>query len=746
MKGFRCLTSAALALFVLCWTATASCDGSTWEDEEQGLILEKLFEREAMWREHTSDIQQFGCANLFPTKKGCDPLGDIGVAGDSVLFNSLLCYSGEASACRAVRKSQDSSGRFWRSPLHIGGRQIPDSGSFSKDHVVGLLLYFAVSKNRNAAQRWLWSIQEDANLVHRSLEIGKEIGEDVAREASNGAECVGQGLPCLVSEYQEDWEDLSYEEKIACGIITVAFPPAGVVCPAVVSNGKKLVKSGHVPRYLSLYLERVCEEAHCVLTPNLYALMYKTWKYIGLEPSINMKVFRAADGEESMISQIKKVDPGVELHLKAVTALIRRVTHRGATSKMIDAIVEKDDKNPFHLYLDNAPLKKIVEAFAPMLTLTLDDMRANRGHQWTWERDSADEEWRDSMGWDLIFIKNLLRPQLSASAEKYIQETLPMKWSRLRPKLDEALMEMRTAHQATEGQRAAARALVKEVREAVRLVDLSASVLLGLSSRVQQYYQGQCPLNAWALNEAIERAQELSDLVFNELMPESERFFNGSADPARMSAFWDPVLAVYAEDRALLDRLLAGAEADPCVELVSAAKAIALRIESDKVHGLATEIGSIQDAVAASLQASARSKERAVVQSRVTGEAGALSASLRRARIGFHYNRGQALYESLPRLLDQRIESLLRGAGLLNEEERSGLKAQAVQVLTTERNKWAKFVSDFSAAEIVNERQRILKVRAQSFPPEVVEGIVVSEDPVEKDMELDQLEEVLRRA
>jgi len=93
-------------------------------------------------------------------KKDC---GD----GDSTLWNGLLCASGEAFACDAVRASQDESGRVWRSPRLKG---IDPKNTFSRDMGMGTLAYLAKSKNKDFGEKWTAFINSNKGLCEKENE------------------------------------------------------------------------------------------------------------------------------------------------------------------------------------------------------------------------------------------------------------------------------------------------------------------------------------------------------------------------------------------------------------------------------------------------------------------------------------------------------------------------------------------------------------------------------------------------
>jgi len=87
-------------------------------------------------------------AKNAPDRKTCND-------GDSVLFNGLLCSAGIEPGCTAVGISQSKHGSWWRSPRKVDDAYPDeDSASFSRDHMLGVLLYLASRSNPKAAREW----------------------------------------------------------------------------------------------------------------------------------------------------------------------------------------------------------------------------------------------------------------------------------------------------------------------------------------------------------------------------------------------------------------------------------------------------------------------------------------------------------------------------------------------------------------------------------------------------------------
>ncbi len=280
----------------------------------------QLLEKRNDWMSLVSDSDVFKCSPITPSKKACHPEDNIKPAGDMILFNALLCFSGETFSCDAIKRSQEDNGRFRRSPLHIGKKVIHKSGSFSKDHVLGLLLYFTVTKDKDSASQWY------------------------------------------------EW----MENNKFGGVLSA------------------------------------CEKAHCSITPQLFGLMYYVWKHVGLEPTIPMRRFRHIN-RDSLLAIEARAAKGYVLHLYGVHSLIRKIFSL-ETKRTIGVLSDKQPENPFYSYLRQARKSEISKMLMSKCQVLSDDryVTENPGSQWSWERDEEEKAWRHSMGWDCIFIANLI--------------------------------------------------------------------------------------------------------------------------------------------------------------------------------------------------------------------------------------------------------------------------------------------------------------------------------------------------
>ncbi len=71
---------------------------------------------------------------------------------DIIEYAGYLCALGDKARCEDIRKSQDADGRWWRAPNLVGQTT---KNSFSRDMFMGLMFYFAATKDTAGLSRWM---------------------------------------------------------------------------------------------------------------------------------------------------------------------------------------------------------------------------------------------------------------------------------------------------------------------------------------------------------------------------------------------------------------------------------------------------------------------------------------------------------------------------------------------------------------------------------------------------------------
>ncbi|MFM0008108.1 hypothetical protein PQR57_45255 [Paraburkholderia dipogonis] len=158
---------------------------------------------------------------------------------------------------------------------------------------------------------------------------------------------------------------------------------------------------------------RVCEHdsaGTCNVGADNWLLVNLMSKLLGLPP-VNVQEFDSAYSSSPAVLPLYAMvnEAGFRLHLVAVQVwAYQRSGYNGPEIALAARILAaRQPGNPFFVYLalgrDQA-VQKLVEAKCPSLSTT----PVSRS-EWAWERDVDDNSSANSMGWDCIFMANLLR-------------------------------------------------------------------------------------------------------------------------------------------------------------------------------------------------------------------------------------------------------------------------------------------------------------------------------------------------
>jgi hypothetical protein len=122
-----------------------------------------------------------------------------------------------------------------------------------------------------------------------------------------------------------------------------------------------------------------------------------------------MKRWDGMDGDAATL-EATFTEPGYQLHLKGVTVFLKAVLDVDRTRRLENArlLVDKQPLNPFFRYLAEGPSPAVLDRLAAVCPRPETHAGARR-FQWSWERADASEAWRESMGWECIFLHDLVR-------------------------------------------------------------------------------------------------------------------------------------------------------------------------------------------------------------------------------------------------------------------------------------------------------------------------------------------------
>jgi hypothetical protein len=157
--------------------------------------------------------------------------------------------------------------------------------------------------------------------------------------------------------------------------------------------------------YIRSENSRLCPDgiAHCGISAPLWSLFGDVWRALGLSPTSNMQTARA--GDDAIRIREASRNSGYRLHLTALDSWLRRSANRGdrIDDTVTRIIHRRQPKNPFYAYLAGE-----YEIAAQETLKKCANSPSGSRRQWAWQREESEAAWKDSQGWDCIFIIDLL--------------------------------------------------------------------------------------------------------------------------------------------------------------------------------------------------------------------------------------------------------------------------------------------------------------------------------------------------
>lgn len=247
--------------------------------------------------------------------------------GDSLLWAGLLCSVGETSQCDAIKASQSSDGRLWRSPSRVNNANITEyvadgsSNSFSRDMLLGFLHYLVSTKDVAAGNA----------LVNY---LGNN-GDKLCNDATDNR------CDLTTPQFSEAWGTMKY-----------------------------------------------------------------IWEYMGATPTAKMQEWTVGNDTILKSESVFAIDNGFTLHLVAVDLYLRQRLgiFNSTLQNASGVILARQSDNPFYEYITNGKTARAAQ-------LVLQDCPTEKpalANQWSWQRDTAEAAWKNSMGWECIFMISLL--------------------------------------------------------------------------------------------------------------------------------------------------------------------------------------------------------------------------------------------------------------------------------------------------------------------------------------------------
>ncbi len=700
-------------------------------------------------------------------KHGC-PIGEkpVGELGDSVLFNALLGWSGETLGREAVGASQDETGRWWRSPLH--GTHVSGTASFSKDHTLGVLLYLITTPDKDRARaqakQWLHYMRKNQRIQDR-LKIGRDIPEPLGLHAARHLRKCNQGIfedGCIIHDTID--RVVYVWKKLNLGHQCVVDPDS---CLKKVAANVK----ADVPTEIAYWTNNVCPEpeiGHCTITPGLWFLFHRVWRdYLGLAPSASMRFADGLFNDESYdlfvawsADSITEKSKYFQVHLAAVNGLIRALLGKPATVT-ITTVHGKRPENPFfqylmHKYVNNHmyPTEEIRDYLLAISPKEIPEVKTDiaryedatdgdarqelekyadktrvrtvvtgrigaadpheiDGDQWAWERYDVKDAVRHSMGWDCIFIGNLLVQEFQVELDYYKQNVLPDLLRDRKQALNQALGRLAESYAPVQRIEADLDEFVEKAVALIQHPEVTFDELQWMNNQIEFRHRNTCPLSLQQLWEDYRVAQEAYQ-AFLRLKEESRRKFQDAERLSEFGDIWNPQMVPYADTEAHLDEValrLGGKTA--CLKLLQLLAAIPLRIEREKINGTNANLRAVSNEIVADLKQTAKDLEYDRVKTELNERAAQLAEPLRHHRIRRRYENATQVAEEISDRFELQYRRLADEASLLGEDELAEIRQDAVQIIERENQEWQDFVAEFGLKQIVLGRLNVLNAKAK---------------------------------
>lgn len=166
--------------------------------------------------------------------------------------------------------------------------------------------------------------------------------------------------------------------------------------------------------YLRAHDDKLCDDAddnRCDMDRNQYRVIWGTYKRAFQAAGLQVppKMDEAANGDEPLlIAQAKASPPGYRTHLNAVQIHIRQYLGKGSgnISQAARIIRDKQRLNPYYEYVAEGVTPRLASLTKEHCTAPV-PAPADR-KDWYISQDQDKKTWHTRMGWDCIFLVNLV--------------------------------------------------------------------------------------------------------------------------------------------------------------------------------------------------------------------------------------------------------------------------------------------------------------------------------------------------
>ena len=321
-----------------------------------------------------------------------DPLKGQCNDGDSVIFNGVLCASGDDRGCDAVRRSQAPDGEFWRSPRKVGVFS-KDETPFSDDHFLGVWAYIAHKKDIVSFRKWIdWIDGQPRPRVCQDDKCTFGVSDcpmlDIlalllleSNKVCDPQHKLFDAATKAVGDAEKRFSDATAQ--------LYEIPGSEILRPTVELLKTSFVDSLEILRKTTAKAEEIRIQA-------------ATYARVLAGPASLIVAINTAVNEEGP----GQWDAAVEVLLLKKYVRINMPGFVEATG----ILALKQPENPFFEYVTHGPTERMLSQILAKCPAPENDPPHAR-FQWTWER--ADNEqpppWKKTMYWDCLTVANLYK-------------------------------------------------------------------------------------------------------------------------------------------------------------------------------------------------------------------------------------------------------------------------------------------------------------------------------------------------
>jgi hypothetical protein len=159
--------------------------------------------------------------------------------------------------------------------------------------------------------------------------------------------------------------------------------------------------TAYIKKTRGLFPANESTDSRHLVTPALWWCM----SYAGIKVPLIYRLTRSLLKPYNRL-ELKFTPGGYQIHLKAVQALILAIYEGKRDKKFGEMLLQREPRNPFFMWLagNTTGALEMSKHFK-----TIHDQNPGEGTQWAWQRTNSEKAWKDSCGWDFLFIEMLCK-------------------------------------------------------------------------------------------------------------------------------------------------------------------------------------------------------------------------------------------------------------------------------------------------------------------------------------------------